>query len=445
MTRHARRILAVTLSAIALSALSADPYHYVNTFIGDRAAGMAGAYTAIADGPEGMYYNPAGLAFAPANYVSVSTNAFEFRTWTFKDIEDTGVDFQRESFTFVPNFFGFIQRGRNIVWGFTILSPDAEAVNLRDRLVFPPFDVNGTQITQNKYYNEDRELETTYLGPSFGVLAADTLGVGVTLLAGYDSFELLQREIDRYVDPSASPVLQTQTEVTSNSQTLWLAPQVGIQFVPSSAISIGLTTKVRAPVYRVSESITNSTTFGSTATPLASLPIVSTESVADGVFAPVEITARTGVAWFAGPRLVVAADGSFVYPINPADTDDDSLLLPTWNASVGAEYFLTGNFPLRVGLFTNNANTPDVDIISDSDFNALTTAAAQATYINQVEHVDLYGATASIGFATADLMLNIGGMFSYGSGYGQIIGGTNDVQVLNRVNGAVFVSGGYQF
>jgi uncharacterized membrane protein YecN with MAPEG domain len=72
--RHSAAVV-LLLGCVLTAGVTADEYHFVNTFVGDRAAGMGGAYTAIADGPEGMYYNPAGLAFAPTNYVSVSTNA----------------------------------------------------------------------------------------------------------------------------------------------------------------------------------------------------------------------------------------------------------------------------------------------------------------------------------------------------------------------------------
>ena len=39
---------------------AADEDHYNNIIIGDRPAGMGGAYTAISDDPSGLYYNPAG-------------------------------------------------------------------------------------------------------------------------------------------------------------------------------------------------------------------------------------------------------------------------------------------------------------------------------------------------------------------------------------------------
>jgi hypothetical protein len=55
--------LFLVLRCIVATSVVADEFHFINTFIGDRAAGMGGAYTAIADGSKRMYYNPAGLAF----------------------------------------------------------------------------------------------------------------------------------------------------------------------------------------------------------------------------------------------------------------------------------------------------------------------------------------------------------------------------------------------
>ena len=41
----------------------ADIHHYNDLILGERASGMAGAYSAVADDPSGAYYNPAGLAY----------------------------------------------------------------------------------------------------------------------------------------------------------------------------------------------------------------------------------------------------------------------------------------------------------------------------------------------------------------------------------------------
>ncbi|HOS34133.1 MAG TPA: hypothetical protein PLO95_13180, partial [Spirochaetota bacterium] len=74
-----RRVVLISISLLLLFNVSADENHYINLFVGDRAAGLAGAYTAIADGPEGAFYNPAGLAYSSSKYFSLSVNAIQFK------------------------------------------------------------------------------------------------------------------------------------------------------------------------------------------------------------------------------------------------------------------------------------------------------------------------------------------------------------------------------
>ena len=59
--------------------LSTADFNYINDFMGDRATGLGGAYTAISDDPSGAYYNPAGLAFAYDNQISLSVNSLKVK------------------------------------------------------------------------------------------------------------------------------------------------------------------------------------------------------------------------------------------------------------------------------------------------------------------------------------------------------------------------------
>lgn len=429
-------VLLLVLGCFVVTGVAADEYHFINTFIGDRAAGMGGAYTAIADGPEGMYYNPAGLAFAPANYVSVSTNAFEFRNSVYEDLEDTGVDFTRDSFTLVPNFFGFVQRGTNSVWGFTIFSPDSVSVNLRDTLVFQRA-AAGQIIDQQKTIIQDFTYNVSELGPAVGILLGDKLGVGGALFGGYIQDEQLSRETDRHTRPDGFFLYQEQRNTTENSALFTLRPQIGVQFLPSDTVSVGVSTTARIPIYREIGRIESYTVgyddpiFGGAFNPdsVTSYDTTTSDIFNDGLFSSTAIENRLGVAWFASPRLIVSGDVMAYIPLNPSDTPAKKEQQFTWNAALGTEYYVGQNFPLRFGLFTNNANTRPL----------------KSGETGQPEHVDLYGATASIGFATADITLSIGGMYSYGIGEGQLIGGSTDIQTLRSQSTSVFVSGGYLF
>jgi len=61
-----------------------DQFHYANVLMGDRAMGLGGAFTAVADDASGLIYNPAGLAFALSNDISGSGNAFYRKKVTYK-------------------------------------------------------------------------------------------------------------------------------------------------------------------------------------------------------------------------------------------------------------------------------------------------------------------------------------------------------------------------
>jgi long-subunit fatty acid transport protein len=58
----------------------ADDFHYNNVLIGNRAAGLAGAYTAISDDATGLFYNPAGIVFSDTLQLSASANAVHTST-----------------------------------------------------------------------------------------------------------------------------------------------------------------------------------------------------------------------------------------------------------------------------------------------------------------------------------------------------------------------------
>src|SRR5689334_15283449 len=67
--------------------------NYKPYVVGGRAAGMGGAYTALADDGSGAYYNPGGLAFTGSSSLSFSLNAYGIVGGTVKDALGDGSDF----------------------------------------------------------------------------------------------------------------------------------------------------------------------------------------------------------------------------------------------------------------------------------------------------------------------------------------------------------------
>lgn len=110
----------------------ADLFHYNNLLIGDRAIGLGGAYTAIADDSAGVYYNPAGIAFAGSNDVSGSANAFVQKSQVYKKAIGNE-NFTETTGGSVPSFFGGLQKldtvMRGLVFAFGVYFTDSELKN----------------------------------------------------------------------------------------------------------------------------------------------------------------------------------------------------------------------------------------------------------------------------------------------------------------------------
>jgi long-chain fatty acid transport protein len=73
--------VALLLSSMRAEIARADAFNYQLLPLGQRALGIGGAFTGIADDPSAAYYNPAGLALVPDSALSASLtlNAFDRR------------------------------------------------------------------------------------------------------------------------------------------------------------------------------------------------------------------------------------------------------------------------------------------------------------------------------------------------------------------------------
>ena len=99
------------------------------------------------------------------------------------------------------------------------------------------------------------------------------------------------------------------------------------------------------------------------------------------------------------------------------------------NAAAGAEYFWSKSWAVRGGLFTNVANTPDLD----------------ASRFNQDEKVDLYGMSLSVSNFTRNTSITFGGNLSTGSGDAQILSNTTNIQNVDVLSWMIFLSSSYSY
>lgn len=426
-----------------------DENHYINILIGDRAAGMGGAYTAIADGPEGVFYNPAGLAFSSSKYFSLSVNTIQYKMLyyhnVYKKTNGSPFDYIRHSFSFLPNFFGFIQKTKKFTFAITVSSPDSEFYDQRDNAIIS---IDNTPFNLNVNYNYTDMIYE--LGPSFAFLLHKKVAIGFSVFIRYRDIKNIIQTTYLYEGESNGVDMKgfQISSVYTNSRIIGFTPQFGLQVMPINKLSIGYNISIPFDVvniysYQSTDSLeqkyydsTNDRWISSKSsyTQIDDNRIKVLNIFNNGLFNPLYIKQSLGFAIFISKSILLSIDGFLYIPIqdykiytNPNRRNE--LLNVIGNAAIGFEWYITPNFPFRVGLFTNFTNNQEIKK-GDKDMK---------------DWIHLFGGSFSLGFSTSDLSINFGAVISGGGGKAQIIGDSTDIQDLTMVTANVFISGGYQF
>lgn len=390
--------------------LFADEYHYRNILIGEQASGLGGAYVAISDDPSGVYYNPAGIVFGMENYFSMSVTTYTESTRTYKNVL-SGMNYTYTSQGFVPTFFGLTQNVGNGKWGFAMVIPNQDMYNQTDSLTGLSTGAGDTNTLNRRFYDSDW---TFMVGPAYSrEVIKDHLTIGVSLFGVYRQQTVIDNQTllfngGRYVDD----------EHTIDQATYGLYPKIGLQYMPVPKWSIGWTVAKTFTVQSHRHTHLQDIDSNNGTNPMSS----STDD-SPNLISPIEET--IGVAFFSSKRSLYTAD--LLY-----DTADSSFAdysaQATWNVSVGTEQYISEQFILRFGLFTNNSNTPSV------------VAGNQ----NQPDHVDLYGATGALSFRSPGSSVTLGTSYSFGTGKGQPIGGSTAINDISETHLNIYLVGSYQ-
>ena len=99
----------IIFAALALVRPARVQAAFMDPYWSARVAALGGAFTAIADDASGVYYNPAGVAFALSNELQGSANAFPTKTTIYKDTIGDEPFTETSGGNFSP-FFGILQK-----------------------------------------------------------------------------------------------------------------------------------------------------------------------------------------------------------------------------------------------------------------------------------------------------------------------------------------------
>jgi long-chain fatty acid transport protein len=401
-----RKIICILL--LSSSAFS-DDYHYRNILVGEQASGLGGAYVAIADDPSGIYYNPAGIVFGMENYFSLSANAYMQNSRKYQSVI-AGQDYNYTSSNLVPTFFGLTQsRGRD-KWGFAVVVPNQDSYNQSDQITINSTGPTEASSFKRKYFDQD---QTYMIGMAYAKeLWKETTG-GLSLMGVYRTRNAIDNQLIRYNDNN-----YFVQEANIDQTTAGLYVKYGMQYMPIPKFSFGATI---AKTFTVSSTRKIRTTVidSKTATnPTEDNPVTSPK-----LLSPLEVA--LGMAYFPSKSVLYSAD--FFYFTEDKDHTDFTAKA-TWNVAFGTERYLSDSLVMRLGFFTNNANT----------------APVSSSLTNQLDHVDLYGLTAAVAIRSPGSSVTLGTTFSSGTGQGQAIGNNTRVNTIVEQRSAFYLVGSYQ-
>jgi len=399
--------IAVLFSTTACSTLVADENHYDELFIGDRAAGMAGAYAAIADDTAGLYYNPAGIVFASDSNISGSMNAFNVSRKNYKDVLGPGRDYSRMSSELLPNFFGIIQDFGSGKIGFSYAVIDSTLENQDEVFENAQLPSGTAQTFVVNFNNQDKTL---LIGPSYARQLNEKLSLGSSLFLHYRQQERITHLFAQYAG-----VNKDSTDYASTTE-YGIQPKIGIMYSPREKISLGFTL---SQTIILSSDITVQDTGPDSG---SGVDYNFRLSGSSNDKRPYPMSIRSSLAYFFDKKLIVAGEINYY-----SATNDNRNAV--FNIAAGTEYYLKDDLALRGGIYTNNATSPSLS----------------ADKTTQFEHIDYIGVTGSITSFSRSNALTVGIQYAVGSGQAQLFGYEPVLQSISASLLNIFLSASYAY
>jgi len=442
------------------SSLYADQFHYRNFLIGDRAIGLGGAYTGISDDSSGVFYNPAGTAFALSNDVSGSANAlYQSKVVYKKTIANK--DFTENAGGSIPSFFGGLQKLDNYVQGLVfafgiyfdnnlLQDQNTPINNINLGAPSTPCSAGGPArspvILERFHRTANQRSSTMNISGSLAYRILPRLAIGIAL--NYINVdELVQEYQDALTssdacDANGNTIPLSTLKLQNVRQHLVgyaLQPILSLQAILTDRLSWGLTFKWahyvsqkfeldsefraiqnspadQSAIDNAAKSgtgalISNATVSEVNASPRNSNPLGSP---------PLQI--GTGFAYFYSTRLLFSLDATYYGAVNNAANIEQVGKAYQKNAVInyaaGVEYYVLPSLPIRVGAFTNYDARPKV----------------KSNETGQRDHIDYYGESIFLAWVQPNSQLGVGVVLQQGSGDAQKLAGSSVIQKVSATN-----------
>lgn len=378
--------------------------NYNSILIGDQAAGMGGAYTAMTNDASALaYYNPAGLAFLEGHSFSAAVGIYKKFDTTFGKEEDftkAPLRINQGFFRALPSSTGSVIRRGDYVLAFSIVVPDFD--NYKGDLRA------STENTTTLSYVD----ESLWVGGAVARKISDVESLGLTM---YYTARSYTRSLNDRSFPTASEAVLFNSEKTLVENAI--VAILGYHLKLSEKWAFGVS--VRSPNLTVKGSGSYFSSRVDTNPYLVTT--VNKPDEKTNVNIPGKLS--IGVAYHETDDLSVSADASLYQAMEYNDFNDVSFAThwshkQIWNLSVGIEKRLMPWLRVRAGAFTNFSSHPNPD-------PAMTTS--------QPDKVDQLGFSANLAFTSGDKIdYTFGGYYTGGRG--------KSIQQINQTAEEVIVT-----
>ena len=383
------------------ASLLADDGNYQDYIVGEQAAGMGGAVAALCQSVDACFYNPAGLAFAPASTISVSASLYGFYNFSVEDGWYPGEDINIDSFISIPSSFGSIWKlDTDTVVAFSAFIPDRSSSNDLQSFSGP-----------DHFFKYTIEDQTLWIGPSAAYRLTPDLSLGISVFGLYRTFSFFKDYL----------LLDGDTGVGFSGDLkyydLSLLSLLGVRYLLGGNWSAGLS--VQTPAVHL-------TGDGEYLFKLVSPDSVVGTYIPDGDTKNALPTAiRAGLGYRVSRKYAFGVDLSYHFPTSydRFAGEDESGTRHTYylrregtvNVNLGGEYYVIDRYPVRLGLFSNLSSSPRVEMDEDLADNP--------------PHINKYGVSVSVGRETENTTINVG--VNYVWGKGEFYGIASDLKLEN--------------
>ncbi|MCX8122891.1 MAG: outer membrane protein transport protein [Spirochaetes bacterium] len=354
-----------------------ENYNNYQHLIGERAAGLGGAYCALANDGAALWYNPAGLANIIDSKLNLSVNTYSYLTrnspqyWQIE--EQAGkyqsLDLKETDISVIPTSVAYARRvnwiGNDVIaYGLFVPMQDAIQATIAGRATGSVMnvDLNATYRINTKAY---------YGIAGYGLKISNNLNAGLTAALGYFQGKG-GANISAYLDPGGTNQSEIAMIIDNELTAMTSFGGVGMQYLLTPHHHLGA--YYRSPVYRVYASRKEKMTTQQVGPIFPSNSSESTTVEDNFRFKIVPAYISLGYGYTREGKWSFTCEGIMHYT-NP---DYPKKVL---NGKVGLEIYIHDDVIVRTGFFTDFSQKNTVTQTSEND-----------------EKNDYYGATLSFSF-----------------------------------------------